>query len=396
MLHFIKFTRLFYCDSSIKVRFKLRFAIAFFIVSFFLAQSLIFGGFELAFAADAMVDELSKPHNHLGNQRTVVAKSFEKNHRQDNARPSRIKVRARPHLQAHSRIRTRSHLRLRPSPAGDSGDSHSRATSNPQIVDDALNFVNDPEISPLIEKMIESKLSGAGGGAGGILGALSSAAQTGAGIESVSGRTQGTGKRIERTQTNSQSLQTAQTNVQSLQQSQAQNSIRKIKIEKIANRTPFSRNWAYYPLTITSPTNSQQVTEFQVQIPKNRKQKQKGLMFRTRLADYQGMLFIYRTPQNITMWMENTYIPLDMVFIAPNGSSDSSDSSDSPDGSSDKNRGKIVDIIYNTKPLSRAIISSPHKAIAVLELKAGTARKFNLQIGAMIEWNSSNAINKNE
>ena len=374
MPHFIKFTHPFYCDSRITTRF----VITFFVLCLFLVKSLIFGGFGLAYAADAMFLEPSKP-------------------------------RQSAHSRPDSRIRARA--RLRPSPAG---VSHSSATSNPKIIDDALGFVNDPEISPLIEKMIENKLIGAGGGVGsilgagggGILGALSGATQAGAKISGA----QGTDARIERatnkgvaiigragSESASESvsgrvrsitgagigLESSRT--QSRAQSNAQTSIRKIKIEKIANRTPFSRNWAYYPLSITSPTNPQKVTEFQVQIPKNRKQKQKGLMFRTRLADEQGMLFTYRTSQNITMWMENTYIPLDMVFIAP------SDSTDSPD----KNRGKIVDIIYNTKPLSRAILSSPHKAIAVLELKAGTAHKFNLQIGSVVEWNPSNAINTN-
>ena len=90
-------------------------------------------------------------------------------------------------------------------------------------------------------------------------------------------------------------------------------------------------------------------------------EQEQGLMFRKQLGDDEGMLFIYKRPQDITMWMRNTYIPLDMVFIGANG--------------------RIAHIVEGAEPLSERIISSGGKAQSVLELKAGTVRRLGLATG---------------
>ena len=84
-------------------------------------------------------------------------------------------------------------------------------------------------------------------------------------------------------------------------------------------------------------------------------------MFRTAMRDDDGMLFVYQQPQILTMWMRNTYIPLDMVFILQGGS--------------------IEHVAANTEPLSETVISSQGPVLAVLELKAGTARRLDLKPG---------------
>ena len=87
-------------------------------------------------------------------------------------------------------------------------------------------------------------------------------------------------------------------------------------------------------------------------------------MFVRHLEDDQGMLFLYPAERTLSMWMKNTYIPLDMLFI---------DSS-----------GKIVHVVHDTEPLSLDTIESVEPASAVLELKAGTARRLKIAPGARV------------
>ncbi len=86
-----------------------------------------------------------------------------------------------------------------------------------------------------------------------------------------------------------------------------------------------------------------------------------GLMFRTALADNAGMLFTHGAPSELTMWMRNTYIPLDMVFIRADGT--------------------VHRIEARTEPLSERIITSGGPVIAVLELAGGAAERLGLKPG---------------
>ncbi|MFP3921556.1 MAG: DUF192 domain-containing protein [Dichotomicrobium sp.] len=96
-----------------------------------------------------------------------------------------------------------------------------------------------------------------------------------------------------------------------------------------------------------------------------------GLMFRRNLDPGKGMLFIYDRPQNITMWMKNTYISLDMIFADQSG--------------------KIVRIARNTEPFSTDIIEAGAPAKVVLEVPAGTARQLKLKRGDRLEHTSVGA-----
>ncbi len=100
---------------------------------------------------------------------------------------------------------------------------------------------------------------------------------------------------------------------------------------------------------------------FEVEVASTREQRARGLMFRRELPESGGMLFDFGREQNIRMWMKDTLIPLDMIFI--------------------ENDGRIVRIEQNAEPETLRVISSGGAARAVLEVKAGTTRRFGISIG---------------
>jgi hypothetical protein len=112
------------------------------------------------------------------------------------------------------------------------------------------------------------------------------------------------------------------------------------------------------PLEIVTKTG---VHVFSVEMATTEQEKETGLMYRKQLADGKGMLFDFTPEQEVSMWMKNTYISLDMIFIRADG--------------------RILRIAENTEPLSTKIISSGGPAKGVLEVIAGTAQKYGIQPG---------------
>lgn len=101
--------------------------------------------------------------------------------------------------------------------------------------------------------------------------------------------------------------------------------------------------------------------DFHVEIADTPKTRARGLMLRKSMPENHGMLFDFGAERPVSMWMKNTYIPLDMVFIGRNG--------------------RVVGVATDTEPLSERIITSPEPAFAVLELNAGAARRIALVPG---------------
>ena len=105
---------------------------------------------------------------------------------------------------------------------------------------------------------------------------------------------------------------------------------------------------------------------FIVELPRTPDQMARGLMHRRQLAADAGMLFLYPADRAITMWMKNTLIPLDMLFIASDG--------------------RIVNIVERTVPLSLQVIESVGPARGVLEINGGTARRLGIESGDRVRY----------
>jgi uncharacterized protein len=100
---------------------------------------------------------------------------------------------------------------------------------------------------------------------------------------------------------------------------------------------------------------------FHIWLADTPEQQQQGLMWIQKLpADY-GMLFVLPQPRSMSMWMKNTYVPLDMVFFDA--------------------KGRILRIHEHAEPLSEAIIDSGVEVAGVLEILAGEARRRGVQVG---------------
>ncbi len=100
---------------------------------------------------------------------------------------------------------------------------------------------------------------------------------------------------------------------------------------------------------------------FQIEIANNDATRERGLMDRRYMAADHGMLFEFDREAPVAFWMKNTYIPLDMIFIAPSG--------------------VVTHIVSNAEPLSERVIPSGGPCIGVLELNGGTAASIGLKVG---------------
>ena len=117
---------------------------------------------------------------------------------------------------------------------------------------------------------------------------------------------------------------------------------------------------------INNATEKQRINNFIIKIAKSEDEQERGLMFIDYLPKNYGMLFKFEEEKIINMWMKNTKISLDMIFI---------------DG-----KGIIKKIVANTKPNSLEIISSDFFVDKVLEINGGLCAKLNIAVGNYIKY----------
>jgi uncharacterized membrane protein (UPF0127 family) len=116
------------------------------------------------------------------------------------------------------------------------------------------------------------------------------------------------------------------------------------------------------PLTIVTASGRH---TFEVELADNDASRAQGLMYRRSLAPDRGMLFDFKRVEPISMWMQNTYVSLDMLFIRPDGT--------------------IARVATNAEPLSTRTIPSGEPVLAVLEVVAGTAARLGIRPGDKVE-----------
>ena len=117
--------------------------------------------------------------------------------------------------------------------------------------------------------------------------------------------------------------------------------------------------------TLKIATPDARLHTFKVWVAADEARRARGLMHVRELANDEGMLFVYPQEQMIGMWMKNTFIPLDMLFVAADG--------------------RVIRVAENTTPHSLATVSSERAALGVIELKGGAAAKLGIRAGARVE-----------
>lgn len=122
------------------------------------------------------------------------------------------------------------------------------------------------------------------------------------------------------------------------------------------------QRFATSALTIVSATGPHRFT---VEVAETPAQMEQGLMFRRSMAPDAGMLFDYKTPTVATMWMRNTLIPLDMLFVDA--------------------QGRIVNIRERAVPQSLDVISAAAPVRAVIELNGGTVARLGIAPGDQVQ-----------
>ena len=125
-----------------------------------------------------------------------------------------------------------------------------------------------------------------------------------------------------------------------------------------AQAAPAATESTLEPLDIVSAGGTHRLS---VEVMRDDSQRARGLMFRRFLPPDRGMLFDFKREEPVSMWMKNTFLPLDMLFV--------------------DRTGRVISIAENTEPMSERVIPSGGPVLAVLEVNAGTAQRLGIKVG---------------
>ena len=120
---------------------------------------------------------------------------------------------------------------------------------------------------------------------------------------------------------------------------------------------------AIIPLTVTSGSET---IGFRVEVADTPQAQGRGLMFRTELGDFEGMIFPYDGTRAQSFWMKNTPLPLDIIYVGPDG--------------------RISNIAAMAEPYSLEPVYSVGPVLGVLELRGGLAAELGIEPGDKVEW----------
>ncbi len=109
------------------------------------------------------------------------------------------------------------------------------------------------------------------------------------------------------------------------------------------------------------------IAAIEVELAQDDSKRQLGLMYRDKLGENQGMLFIFEGDDSRAFWMKNTVLPLDMIFV--------------------NSKDEIVTIHKNTTPYSEQSYASSKPARFVIEVNAGYTDRHKVSVGDHIVWN---------
>jgi uncharacterized membrane protein (UPF0127 family) len=122
-----------------------------------------------------------------------------------------------------------------------------------------------------------------------------------------------------------------------------------------------ARAAAVEPLEIVTATGAHVL---RVEMARTQKEREKGLMFRASLPEDGGMMFDFHDERPIAMWMKNTPLSLDMIFVGRDG--------------------RVVSLALGAEPFSERVIASGAPALAVIEVSAGTAKRLSVAVGDLV------------